>query len=98
MSKGEIMIILAILGSLVLGLVIGFFIRGKNLNNIGKIITILIWILLFGLGVKVGSDESVVAKLPTIGLEALIITIGAICGSVLFSWVLMRLLNKRNQG
>lgn len=97
MSTGEIMIILAILGSLVFGLIVGYFVRGKNLNKIGKTITILIWILLFGLGVKVGSDAEVVAKLPVIGLEALLITIGAIVGSILFSWGLSHLLNKRNQ-
>ncbi|WP_018108326.1 LysO family transporter [Bacteroides propionicifaciens] len=97
MSKGEIMIILAILGSLVFGLVVGTLVRGRNLNKIGKIITVLIWILLFCLGVKVGTDEAVVAKLPTIGLEALLITIGAVVGSIFFSWMLWHLLSKRNQ-
>ena len=91
------MIILAILGSLVSGLIVGYLVRGKNLNKIGKIITILIWILLFCLGVKVGTDETVVAKLPIIGMEALLITIAAVAGSIFFSWVLWRLLIKRNQ-
>lgn len=97
MSKSEILIILSILGSLVVGLVIGFFIRGRNISKIGRIITVLIWTLLFCLGVKVGTDDKVVAELPKIGLEALMITSGAVLGSIFFAWILWRLVIKRNQ-
>lgn len=91
------MIILAIIGSLISGLVVGYIVKGRDMNKIGKIITILIWTLLFCLGVKVGTDETVVAKLPIIGMEAMLITVGAISGSIFFSWVLWRLLSKRNK-
>ncbi len=96
MSIGEVLMILAILGSLSFGLIVGFFVRGKNLSKIGKIITVLIWVLLFCLGVKLGADEEVVAQLPTMGLEALAITLGAVTGSVFFAWLLWRLVTKRN--
>ncbi len=97
MSKGEVLIILAILGSLSFGLIVGYFIRGKNISSVGKIITVLIWVLLFCLGVKVGTDEKVVAELPKIGLEALAITLGAVIGSMFFAWLLWRIVIKRNQ-
>ncbi len=97
MSKDELMVILSILGSLSAGLGIGFFLRGKNLTKLGKLITILIWVLLFCLGVKVGVDDTVVDKLPIIGMEALLITIGAIAGSIFFAWGLWRLLDRSNK-
>ena len=97
MSKDELMIILSILGSLTAGLTVGFFLRGKDISRIGKVITILIWILLFCLGVKVGIDDKVVEKLPIIGMEALLITVGAIGGSIFFAWGLWRLLIRRKK-
>ena len=97
MSKEELITIFAILGSLLTGLVIGYIIKGRQVPGIGRILTVLVWVLLFGLGIKVGTDEEVVDKLPIIGMEALFITIGAITGSVFFAWVLWRFLNKRNQ-
>lgn len=96
MSAKEVLVILSILGSLSFGLVIGYFIRGRNITKIGRVITVLIWTLLFCLGVKVGTDEKVVAELPKIGLEALTITIGAVIGSVFFAWLLWKLVTKRN--
>lgn len=98
MSKGEVLIILAILGSLSLGLLVGYFIRGKNISLVGRVITVLIWTLLFCLGVKVGTDEKVVAELPNIGFEALMITLGAVSGSLFFAWLLWRFVTKRNIG
>lgn len=97
MSKEELITIFAIIGSLTTGLIVGYIIKGKELPGIGKILTVLVWILLFGLGIKVGTDEEVVDKLPIIGMEALIITIGAVIGSLFFGWVLWRFLSKGNQ-
>lgn len=39
----------------------------------GRIVTWLIWLLLFLLGIEVGSNEMIVRSLPTLGVEALLL-------------------------
>lgn len=74
------------------GMLIGYLLRNKRFTWISKVITLLIWLLLFLLGIDVGGNESIISGLHTIGLEALIITIAALLGSVigarlLWSWI-----------
>ena len=43
----------------------------------GRIVTWLIWLLLFLLGIEVGSNEMIVRSLPTLGVEALLLSSAA---------------------
>lgn len=61
-------------------------------------ITVLIWVLLFILGIEVGGNEQIIKGLHTIGLEAVILTIGGTLGSVIAAWTLWRALYKRKGG
>lgn len=81
-----------IIGIMLTGMLIGYLLRNKRLKWIHKIITLLIWTLLFLLGIDVGGNEAIVKGLHTLGLEALIITLAAVIGSVLCAWVLWYLL------
>lgn len=78
------------------GLVTGYLTRRKNLASIHKIITLLIWILLFLLGTEVGNNKIIINGFHTIGWEALLITIGAVTGSTLASWALWIIVFKKN--
>ena len=69
----------------------------KGLTWIHKVITLLIWLLLFLLGIDVGGNEAIVKGLHAIGLEALIITAAAVTGSTLAAWGLWYLLHTRYQ-
>lgn len=77
------------------GMLTGYLLRNKRLRWIHKVITVLIWLLLFLLGIDVGSNEAIIKGLHTIGLEAAIITIGAVVGSTLFAWGLWYLIYER---
>lgn len=48
-----------------------------------KAITVVIFLLLFLLGKQVGEDERVLSNLSTLGVQALLITLGAVLGSAL---------------
>jgi len=84
-----------IIGIMLTGMLIGYLLRNKRLHWIHKVITVLIWLLLFLLGIDVGSNEAIIKGLHTIGMEAAIITIGAVIGSTLCAWGLWYLIYVR---
>lgn len=58
----------------------------------GRIVTWLIWVLLFLLGIEVGSNEMIVRSLPTLGVEALLLSSAATLGCCVLAWILWRVL------
>lgn len=56
----------------------------------GRIVTWLIWLLLFLLGIEVGSNEMIVRSLPTLGVEALQLSSAATLGCCVLAWMLWR--------
>ena len=94
----ELKIPFIIIGIMLTGMLFGFLLRNKRLSWIHKIITLLIWVLLFLLGIDVGGNEAIIKGLHTLGLEALIITLAAVTGSILCAWGLWYLLYIRNRG
>lgn len=89
---------LIIIGIMLTGMFLGFAFRKKQLTWIHKIITVLIWALLFLLGIDVGGNEAIIQGLHTIGLEALTITIAAVMGSTLCTWALWLFIHKPGKG
>ena len=88
-----------------LGISSGYLLRKKRSRSCAKVqtvrdkvITVLIWLLLFLLGVEVGGNEQIIKGLHTIGLEAVILTLGGTLGSVIAAWALWRALYKRKGG
>ncbi len=77
-----------VFGIMIFGIVAGYFLRRiPNITIIGKLITGFIFLLLLFLGISVGKDEMIISNLSTIGVQALIITLAAIMGSVALSWI-----------
>ena len=72
------------------GIGTGYLLRNQKMSFIGRIITALIWVLLFLLGIEVGSNPSIVNGLQTLGLEAIVLTLGGSIGSAIFAWTLWR--------
>lgn len=58
----------------------------------GRIVTWLIWLLLFLLGIEVGSNVMIVRSLPTLGVEALLLSSAATLGCCVLAWILWRVL------
>ena len=73
------------------GVVLGCLLRGKMESRwVSKSISLAIFALLFLLGVSVGANEQIMNNLATLGVEALTITLGALAGTLLISWLLYR--------
>jgi uncharacterized membrane protein YbjE (DUF340 family) len=75
------------------GIIAGIFIHHKprliKIND--RLISTAIYILLFLLGISVGLNKTIIQNIGTLGFQALIITVGAISGSVLMSWLIYRI-------
>lgn len=79
------------------GILAGFLLRRRRLGAVHRLITVLIWVLLFLLGVEVGGNERIVRGLHTLGLEALAIGAATTLGSVLAAWGLWRWANRKKR-
>lgn len=80
------------------GIAAGYLLRRRVQVRIQGIITLLIWALLFILGVEVGSDERIISALHTLGGEALLLATGGTLGSVLAAWGLWKLVQQGKGG
>ena len=71
------------------GIAVGRLLRGRQTGFVSHIIT-----LLYLLGVEVGANPKIISGLQTLGLEALILTIGGSIGSVFAAWLLWKQVSK----
>lgn len=86
-----------VIGLMLTGMLTGFLLRHHRLSFIHTIITVLIWLLLFLLGMEAGSNQNIINGLHALGLEAIILTLGGTLGSVMASWILWRMINKKGR-
>ena len=71
------------------GIIVGYLLRSKKIRFFQGLIITLIWLLLFLLGLEIGSNNDVISQFGKLGLEAFIIATGGTLGSVLaakFLW------------
>ena len=78
-----------VISLMVCGIILGYAFKERNLK-LQKLINYAIFLLLFLLGITVGANGDVMNNLDSIGLEALLITLAAIAGSVLCAWGVYR--------
>ncbi|MCP4119979.1 MAG: lysine exporter LysO family protein [Desulfobacteraceae bacterium] len=83
----EILVIMAV------GMLIGYLLREKKalFAVIDRIVMAVIFLLLFVLGISVGLNETVVTSIHIIGVKAVVLTGGAVAGSVLCCGLAWRL-------
>ncbi|MCM1178377.1 MAG: lysine exporter LysO family protein [Clostridium sp.] len=87
-----------VIGFMAGGVIAGFFLRKRNLSWVQRMITFLIWTLLFFLGIEAGSNRNVIDGLGTLGLEAVVMTMAFVIGSCVSAWALWCLLYRRKGG
>ena len=80
------------------GIGTGYLLRNKKMSFIGRVITTLIWVLLFLLGIEVGANPRIINGLQTLGLEAIVLTITGSLGSAIFAWALWRYVCRKEAG
>ncbi|NMB49452.1 MAG: lysine exporter LysO family protein [Bacteroidales bacterium] len=84
---------------IVSGMAVGYVARNIPATRYtGKIIGVLIALLLFSLGLSVGTNEQVIANFRFIGLDAFVIAAAATLGSVLCAaWVYRKFFRKKDK-
>jgi uncharacterized membrane protein YbjE (DUF340 family) len=76
------------------GIILGFLMRKheRMIRTADRIMNWTIYLLLFLLGISVGVNETIISNIHTIGVRALVLTAGAIVGSVIVSYIVSRFL------
>ena len=80
------------------GMLAGCTLHRWPMKGLGRIIDVLIWLLLFLLGIEVGSNATLMRSLPTLGMEACILALGTTLGSIVAAWLLWRALSEKGNG
>ena len=81
---------LKIVGIMLLGVFTGYLLKNYQLRWVQKWIMLAIWLLLFLLGIAVGTNGEIMNNLDTIGLKGSILALGGVSGSVILAWVVYR--------
>lgn len=90
---------ITVLALMTLGIFIGWFLHKKEkfLKIVSELTNWAIYLLLFLLGLSVGTNEKILRNFDTIGYQAIVITIFAVLGSVLVSWLTYILFFKKKE-
>lgn len=83
---------ITVLVIMVAGMILGYLLKEKKkfLQISEKLTTIIIFVLLFMLGIGVGLNEKVISSIDTIGWQATLITAGSILGSLIFAFIIYK--------
>jgi uncharacterized membrane protein YbjE (DUF340 family) len=68
--------------------------RRHRLTHISRLTTGFIWVLLFVLGIEVGSNPNIMKSLHTLGFESLFIAVMSTMGSVIAAMLLWKSVKK----
>ena len=92
-NKMDAVIVLAIM---VVGIIVGYIYNNKKkfIKFSEKLTNWTIYLLLFLLGVGIGANKKIINNLDTIGYNALILTIGAVLGSIICALIVYKLFFK----
>lgn len=78
------------------GICAGFIWRRiKAFSHVVKAVSLTVFVMLFFLGVEIGSDEHVLANLSTLGLRAFVLAVAGVAGSVILSMLLYKALFRK---
>lgn len=84
---------------MIVGMGIGYLLRTREntLKHIDSIITWSIYLLLFLLGIAVGTNETILANIDSILYQVILLTLGAVLGSVLLAFLVYKLYFKGHE-
>jgi len=77
-----------VIACMIAGIVVGYLLRHRRIRFIHRFILILIWLLLFMLGLEVGANDTIIRQFGTLGLEAFLLAFAGTLGSVVFAGLL----------
>ncbi len=72
---------------MITGMAVGYLLRERHnlAKHVDRIVTWSIFLLLFLLGVSVGTNETILANIDSILVSVIVLTIGAVLGSVIIA-------------
>lgn len=79
------------------GIAIGRLLRNRSLRFLPRITNVLIWILLFLLGIEVGGDDRIVKGIASLGAEAVAVSVAGVAGCCLLTRLLWKWANHRKE-
>lgn len=84
---------------MVAGMLAGYLLRKRNrvISVSERLVTYAIYLLLFLLGVVIGTNPQIMENLHTLGLKALLITLGGVMGSITLAWGTYALFFKKKE-
>ncbi|NLY23442.1 MAG: lysine exporter LysO family protein [Bacteroidales bacterium] len=89
---------LSIFLCIISGVLAGYLLRNRRfVKYVGTLLSVVIMLLLFFLGVSVGINQQVVNNFAAIGMDALILTIGGTVGSLLCAKLIYQLFFKKTR-
>ena len=76
-----------------IGFILGYVLRNKTkfIQFSNKATTLIIYMLLFLLGIGVGLNKTIVSNMANIGFQVILITFGAVLGSLIFAYITYKL-------
>ncbi len=85
---------------LVVGFILSRSLARKNLNlsGIQNVLMIIVYIMCFVMGIRMGANEKVIMNLGTIGLQGFVITVFTIAGSIGFITILRKFFHMNKEG
>ena len=89
-----------LLGIVVAGYFIGSKVRAHKdrMGWLSPLISIIVVVLLFVLGARLGSNEEVFSQLGTIGIRSFILAVGGVAGSVLLVYIVRKIVGIDSKG
>ncbi len=90
---------ITVLTLMTLGIFIGWLLHKKEkfLKVVSELTNWAIYLLLFLLGLSVGTNDKILNNFDIIGYQSIIITVFAVLGSVLVSWLTYILFFKKKE-
>lgn len=80
------------------GIATGWLLRRHSFKFINTLLIVLVWALLFFLGVEAGENQAVIDGIKDLGMEALLLALAGTAGSIALAWVLWKLIRRKEGG
>lgn len=80
------------------GIASGWLLRRRSFKFINTLLIVLVWALLFFLGVEAGENQAVIDGIKDLGMEALLLALAGTAGSIALAWVLWKLIRRKEGG
>ncbi|MDO9576391.1 MAG: LysO family transporter [Candidatus Cloacimonadales bacterium] len=90
---------LSVIFILILGITTGYLLKKKEsfIKTADKLLLWSIYLLLFLLGISVGSNQTIIRNFAEIGFKAIILSLSGVAASIFLSYLVYRFFWKKNE-